>query len=134
MFFRPGTLVATTFHVCHLSCLLLLFLRNSKLSWLQNPLLSYAMANITTQKMIGQLIKLFNSLDMCSNNSFFFFEYPYISINFHICKLLVFEVSEGGGDLIFTFMIKENIESTGVIIYFELCTHWFFYAPENTAT
>jgi hypothetical protein len=73
--------------------------------------------------MVGQLVKLFNPLYVCSNYCFFFFENSDIPVNFCIAKLVVLKVSQGSGNLIFSLVIKKYKECACVVIYFELCSH-----------
>ena len=84
--------------------------------------------------MVCQLIKFFDSLDVGSNDGLLLLEDPDVSINFHISKLLVLEISESSRNLILTLVIKQDVEGTSVIIYFKLSPHRLFYSPENSTT
>ena len=84
--------------------------------------------------MVRQLIKFFDSLDMGSNNGLLLLEDPDISINFHISKLLVLEISESCGNLVLTLVIKQDVEGASIIVNFKLSPHRFFYSPQNSTT
>ena len=79
--------------------------------------------------MVCQLIKFFDSLDVGSNDGLLLLEDPDVSINFHISKLLVLEISESSRNLILTLVIKQDVEGASVIIYFKLSPHRLFYSP-----
>lgn len=100
---------------------------------LQNTFLSDAVGNVSAQKVVRQLVKLFNSLDMRSYDRFFFFEDSNVPVDFGIAKLVVIEISEGGRDLILTLMVKENVESACVVINLELGSHGLLNSTQQTA-
>lgn len=126
-------------HIRHigLAYLLALFLGaliHLKLPWLQNSFFSDAMRDIYRQEMVGQLIKLFNAFYVSSYDSLLFFKYSDITIYLHVSKLLVMEVSESGRNLIFSFVIEENVKCARVIINLKLSPHRFFYPSEDSST
>ena len=107
----------------HLFDLIDLVIIKSKLSRFQDAFLSNAVSCIGRKEMIGHLIELFNSLNVGSNNCLFFFEDSNIAVHFGVAKLFILEVSERSWHLIFSFMIEQDIESTSIIVDFELSPH-----------
>ena len=80
--------------------------------------------------MVCHLIELFDAFDVGANDSFLFFEDTDSSIDLDVTELLVVEVSEGGRHLVLAFMVKEDVESTRIIVDFKLGAHWLFYSTE----
>jgi len=83
--------------------------------------------------MVGQLIKLLDLLNMRTDNGLLFLEYSDIAINFNIGELLVLEVLERSGNLVFALMIEQNVECACVIVDFELSSHWFFDTAQDAS-
>ena len=56
--------------------------------------------------MVGEFIEFVHSFDIGTYNSLFFLKDPDITIDLSIGKLLIVEVPEGRGDLVFTFVVE----------------------------
>ena len=83
--------------------------------------------------MVCQLIKFFNAFYVSPYDSLLLFKDPDISINFHVCKLLVMEVPERSGDLIFSFVIEEDVKCSSVVVDLKLGSHRLLYSSENSS-
>ena len=103
-----------------------------KFSWLEHTLFSDAMCYICTQKVICHLIKLLNALYMGTHNSFLFFENSNVAIDLSIAELIIAEIPQSSWHLIFTLVVKQNMECPCVVIDFKLCSHGFFYTSKES--
>jgi len=90
-------------------------------------------AHINSQEVVGELIKLLDTLNMRSNNSLLFLEHTDVTVHFDVGKLLIAEITQSGWHLVLTLVVEQNVESTGIIVYFKLGTHGLFYTSEDAA-
>jgi hypothetical protein len=81
--------------------------------------------------VVTDLIKFLDSLNVRPYDRLLILENSDVSVNLNIGKLLVVEVSEGGGYLIFTLVIEEDVISMCVIINLELGPHGLLKAPQK---
>ena len=83
--------------------------------------------------MVGDLVKLLNSLNVSSDNGFVFFENSDSSVNFDVGELFIFEFLESCWDFVFLFLVEDDSESSGIIVDLENSSHWLFEALNHSA-
>ena len=83
--------------------------------------------------MVGDLVKLLNSLNVSSDNGFVFFENSDSSVNFDVGELFIFEFLESCWDFVFLFLVEDDSESSGIIVDLKNSSHWLFEALNHSA-
>lgn len=81
------------------------------------------MGNVCRQEVICKLVKFFDSFNVGAYDCFLLLKNTDIAINFCIAELVVLEVPESSGNLVFPFVIEQDKESTRVVVYLELGAH-----------
>ena len=74
-----------------------------------------------------------DALYVRANDSLFFLEDSDIAVHFHIRELLVLEVLQRGRNLVLALVVEQHIESSRVVVYFELRTHRLLDPSQDAA-
>lgn len=74
--------------------------------------------------MVRKFIEFLNPFNMRPYNRFFFFKYANVAVHFSVTKLVILEVPQCCWNLVFPFVVKQDEESSRVVIDLKLGTHW----------
>jgi len=85
------------------------------------------------EQVVCHLIELINLLDMSSDNGLLFLEDADSSVDFHVHFVLILEVFQGNWHFVLTLLVKNDLESAGVIVDLEQSPHGLLRPLNNTA-
>lgn len=82
--------------------------------------------------MVCQLIELFNSFDVSTDNGFIFLEDSDGSINLNIRELFVFKLFQSSGNFVFLLLVEDDFKSSGIIVDLKNSAHGLLKALDHS--
>jgi len=99
----------------------------------EHSLLADAVCDEDLEEMVGNLVHLFDLLNVSTDDGFLLLEHSDSSVHLDIHQLLIVKVLECDGNLVLALLVEDNLERSGVVVDLEAGAHSLFDLVGDTS-